>query len=160
MRPHRRQLRHFVWVALFAWVFALAAGVAHACVVALPASAPAGHENHRHVHESVDHGLAPAALADHAGGHKSEHKSEHTSGHPDQSQIDPAKTSCLKFCDDEASALSKSGSPWFDLAAADVLMGGLSIRLAPLADALDRRSLANHRAHGPPLVIRLLRLTL
>lgn len=152
MRLHRRQLRHFVWMALFAWVFALAAGAANACLVTLPDSVPAEHQNHRHVHESMGPGHAPAVLADHA--------DEHSGGHPHPAQIDPAKTSCLKFCDDEASALVKSGSPWFDWAPADALLGGLHIQPAPLADARERLSLASRHAQGPPLVIRLLRLTL
>ena len=147
MRPHRRRLRHFVWMALFAWVFAAAAGVANACLVALPASAPAGHENHRHVHESPGHGYAPAVPDGDPGGHAHEPR------------VDPAKTHCLKLCDDESSALSKSGNPWFDLLPG-VLPGGLAIQPAPMADARARRSLASHRAQGPPLVIRLLRLTL
>lgn len=141
-----------MWVALFAWVFALAAGVANACLVTLPGSAPAGHENHPHVHESAAHGPASAVLADDEG--------EYALAHPHQAQADPAKASCLKFCDDESSVLVKSGSPWFDWAPADTLLGGLPIQPAPLTDARERRSLAGHHAQGPPLVIRLLRLTL
>lgn len=145
---HRRRLRHFVWVVLFAWVFAMGAGVANACLVALPGSAPAGHENHRHVHESPGHGHAPAV------------PDGDQEGHAHEPRVDPAKTSCLKFCDDESSALSQCGGSWFDVHPADVLLGGLQIRLAPIADARARRSLESHRAQGPPLVIRLLRLTL
>lgn len=152
MRLHHRRLRHFVWVALFAWVFALAAGVANACIVALPGSAPAGHEKHRHVHDSVGH--------DHASAMRAGDESDHAGGYPHEPRVDPGKSSCLKFCDDESSALSKSGSPWFDLSLAYVPVGGFEIQPALIADGRDRLSLENHRAQGPPLVIRLLRLTL
>lgn len=152
MRLHLRRLRHFVWVALFAWVFALAAGVANACIVALPGSAPAGHENHRHVHERVGHDPVSAELTGHEG--------DHTGGYSHELQVDPGKSSCLKFCDDGSSALSKSGSPWFDLPLAYVPVGGFEIQPALISDARERLSLERPAAQGPPLVIRLLRLTL
>jgi len=158
IRFHRRRLRHFVWVALFAWVFALVTGVANACIVEMPGSAPAGHEKHRHTHaahENVEHQFSLPEPADHG---SAEHPDHEDAGGP--AQDDAGKAGCLKFCDDESSALSKNGSPGFDQLAAPVAVDGFEIQPVPIADAVGRLSLERPSAQGPPLVIRLLRLTL
>jgi hypothetical protein len=130
-RIHRRRLRHFVCLALFAWVFALTAGVANACIVALPGLALAG--------SPVD--------SDH----------EHD---PGVAHGDPGKDGCSKVCDDETSAQSKNRSAGFDNMHAHV--GGHGRRSQAVSVAHDAGRLWPERssAQGPPLVIRLLRLTL
>ena len=157
IRLHRRRLRHFVWMALFAWVFALAAGVANACIVAVPGSAPPGHEKHRHTHathESGDHGLASIEPADHDAA-DTDH--EHSGG---ISLDDPGQTGCLKFCDEESTALTKNGSPGFDDMPTHVRVSGFKFEPVSITGAAGRFSLEHPGAQGPPLVIRLLRLTL
>jgi hypothetical protein len=158
IRIPRRSLRHAVWVALFAWVFALAAGVANACIVAVPGSAPPGHEKHRHTHaahESVDHSFARAEPADHGSLADLDHENEAGLAHDD-----PGKAGCLKFCDDESTAWSKNGDSGFDQMPAHLAGLGFRIQAASVTDAVGRLSLERPGTQGPPLVIRLLRLTL
>ncbi len=147
-------------MVLFAWVFALAAGAANACVVTLTGSAaPAGHEPHAHVaHGGAGQDLAADEAAAHHHALHSGH--EHVDGHPHPDLPDAGKAGCLKFCSDESSALSKNGNPDFAQIPAAFLMDGLKIVPAPTADALAGLSLECPSAHGPPLVICLLRLTL
>lgn len=135
-RLHPRRQRRFTWVALVAWVFAVAVASANACLAAVPASPAAGHAQHDHSHES--------------------HPYE---SHSHQSP-DAGKAGCLKFCDDESSALSKKGASGPDLLAPCTLLEGLEIPPRQQTPGADRLSRARPRSQGPPLVIRLLRLTL
>jgi hypothetical protein len=153
IRLHRRCLRHFVWAALFAWVFALAASVANACIVSAPTSAPPGHENHRHPQESSHQDSVSIESADHDSAGHTDH--EHAGG---IAHDDAGKAGCLKFCSDGSSALSKNGSLGFDQVPAHAVDG---FKIQPVAITADARlSLERPSAQGPPLVIRLLRLTL
>lgn len=160
VRFHRRRLRHVTWVVLFAWVFALATGAANACVVTMAGPAtPSGHESHAHkAHGGGGQGLAAdeATVHNHAlhAGH------EHVDWHPHPDQPDGGKAGCLKFCSDESSALSKNGNPDFAQIPAAFLMDGLKVEPVPTAVAVAGLSLECPSAHGPPLVICLLRLTL
>lgn len=122
---------------LVAWLFALGMGVVNACVVVPPAV-----DGHR-VAVIGPHDLAgPAAHA---------HQ-----GHGDAI----GQTGCLKFCADESSTLSKSHVPALDL--------GLPLRAVVSAwrSAIPITAIGTWLAsdrpmpHGPPLVIRFLRLTL
>lgn len=135
-RLHPRRQRRFTWVALVAWVFAVAVASANACLAAVPATPAAGHAQHDHSHES--------------------HPYE---SHSHQSP-DAGKAGCLKFCDDESSALSKKGASGPDLLAPCTLLEGLEIPPRQQTPGADRLSRARPRSQGPPLVIRLLRLTL
>ncbi len=70
------------------------------------------------------------------------------------------KNTCLKFCDDESSALAKSTNCGADVLAALVDLR-VERRLAVPAVKLASGLLPEPpRAQGPPLVIRFLRLTL
>ena len=80
---HTRTKRHTAFVVLLVWLFALASGVANACLLQT-------HELHSKV---------PAQLADHLGA---------SSGHHDDA--DNTKESCLKVCDDGTNAVPKSYS--------------------------------------------------
>ena len=135
---HRR-LRRTAGVTLVVWLLALAAGVVNACAlwpagperVGLHAEVPS-HEQHR------DDGERP--------------------GHHHGS--DSGQKSCLKFCDDESSAIAKSASSGADMVAA-LVDARIERRLAVPAAQTDSGSLLEPpRAQGPPLVIRFLRLTL
>jgi hypothetical protein len=151
-RLHRRRLRQFAWVALFAWVSALAAGVANACVAAVPGSAPQGHETHRHTHvpgDDAQHHLASAMAVTH----------DITPHSVPEPLPDVGKQGCLKFCDGASSALSKNAGP--DAASlAHVLLGSFKIQPIWVEVVNAQLPLERPSAQGPPLVIRLLRLTL
>jgi hypothetical protein len=150
---HRRRLHRIVWLVLAGWVFALASSVAHACLSAPPpgqrgglerplSAGVAAHEVHepdveRRASEALDSSITQAS---HEGY--------------------PASDSCLKFCDDEATALSKSLSASTELPASST---ATLVHWPPLI----RSGLAAVRWSGwqtavqdPPLVIRFLRLTL
>ena len=93
---HRR-LRHTVWVTLLAWIFALSAGVANACVLGITDPATAAPASHM----TGDRGHA---------GHEAHSGSNQ--GH------DPGNGGCQKFCDDESSVVTKSPSSGSDSGAA------------------------------------------
>lgn len=155
-RLHPRRQRRFTWVALVAWVFAVAVASANACLAAVPASPAAGHAQHDHSHESHPHESHP---------HESHpHESHPYESHPyephSHQSPDAGKAGCLKFCDDESSALSKKGASGPDLLAPCTLLEGLEIPPRQQTPGADRLSRARPRSQGPPLVIRLLRLTL
>ncbi len=153
MRPQhftRRKLRHTACVALFAWVFALVSGVANACLTQAPergeasfgltlAATMAGCDDGvaRCVHDA---GQAPH----HAG-------SEH--GEPVQ---EGGKAACLKFCADESSALAKSKASQADLPGPVLLAGS---RWAPVLPVAQWQPVERPASIGPPLFLRLLRLT-
>jgi len=138
---HRKR---FVWLTLLTWSFALASGVVNACVLNLPDRTAEGStpslQDETATHAASSQGIGGHGADDHEG----------TSG----------KDTCLKFCDDESSALAKSTSYGADMAAALVDLR-VQQRLAVPAVTVDYSlSPEPPRAQGPPLVIRFLRLTL
>lgn len=150
---HRRHLRHTVWATLGAWLFALTAGVVNACMLV-----PQGSAGHGVLAASSSQS---AAQTDHASALREAGQLGHDESVPEPGQVqDAGKVSCLKFCDDESSALSKSTTtaldlgepllvavaPWSPIVQSSILGTKLSLRRPPV--------------HGPPLVIRILRLTL
>lgn len=138
-RLHRRALRHTTRLALLVWLFALGASVANACLLT-----PGGSE-----------GL-PAALVSHqkAHGHGEGATPVH---HP---QDDDGLLGCLKFCDDGASLLTKSSPQAPDLDHPFALAQPAWQLASPGADSGLRRSMHRPAPTGPPIAIRLLRLTL
>ncbi|MDP1900354.1 MAG: hypothetical protein Q8K96_07855 [Rubrivivax sp.] len=151
-RPTHRRLRHTVWVTLLAWLFALTAGVVNACALATPSSA---------VREFG--AVAQASHAGHAGTSEmpgaAGHDGDGTVAHPDPGR-DTGKDNCLKFCDDQSSALSKDKVAGVDPGAAFAAGVDLRSPVSPFTAVETRLSLQRPFAQGPPLVIRLLRLTL
>lgn len=145
-RTHRQRLLNTVWVTLLAWLFALSAGVVNACVLNIPALAMLGLS-------AESHAVLPQAVADTAH-HDGEPVAHHKHGQ------NGANDSCQKFCDDESSALSKGSTPALDTGVA--LVAGVAWRGAVVASTNVGTDLSLQRptAHSPPLVIRLLRLTL
>lgn len=126
---------------LVIWVFALAAGVVNACALT-----PAGLEERGGMHADA---TVPASHRD-----KGEQVGHH--GH----QRDSGKDSCLRFCDDESSAITKVKLPVVDLGltlltAAEPWSSVVAAIVADLAQSPERPA-----SQGPPLVIRFLRLTL
>ena len=126
MPLYRHRLRRTAWVMLFAWVFALLAGVVNACQLQTP-----------------DRHATGVTLGESAG---------HT--------VDAAQAGCLKFCDDESSAAASGKTVQADLPG-PVAVGASNWPLAlhPGPSALMRAD-APAATQGPPLVIRLLRLTI
>jgi hypothetical protein len=145
--PGRHQ-RHTVWVMLLAWLLALTAGVINACVLNVPGAATHG----SFAEAQTAHFSGAVADAEHHDGALLTHH---------QHQQNGVNDSCLKFCDDESSALSKgntSSTP--DADAAPVAAVLLLRAVVPVTHLGTGLSLQRPTAQGPPLVIRLLRLTL
>lgn len=138
---HRRQLQRTVWVTLLAWVLALVMGVVNGCPIqprgaeatASVVSTHGPHVDHRHDAEYPQH---------------------------DGPTSDPGKAGCLKFCDDESSTVAKGTAAQPDLPGAAIMVI-VDWRLAmPVATSAFRGSIERRASHGPPLVIRFLRLTI
>jgi len=156
-RSSSRRLRQFVWLTLLAWSFALASGVVNACLLTLPGPITDGTPPPVHgeaaTHARPDDkakGLHSAAGGE--AGVANLVQYEHQQG-------SSGKDTCLKFCDDESSAVVKSTSLGVDLVVALVEPGVPRIA-APLATIGSGWLPEQPRAQGPPLVIRFLRLTL
>lgn len=146
---HRRSSRRIVWSMLLAWVFALGAGVVNACV--LTPNRAVQHAVGTHEHHKIwvqDVSIVPIGQLDDG------------SADVDAERQSPSHDACLKYCDDESTALSKS-----NVAAADpsLPVGALLAWWSPVAHVahiglwLPRE---HHAVPEPPLVIRFLRLTL
>lgn len=157
MRPRhftRHQLRHTACVALFAWVFALVSGVANACLVqaAEPGAAalflPVGTRI-----GGCDSGVAPC-----------EHDAGPAHHHADSGRGEPVehggKAVCLKFCADESSALAKSKASQADLPGPVLLAGAPWSSAVRGAAAAQWQAVERPASVGPPLFLRLLRLTI
>jgi hypothetical protein len=148
----RGQLRRTARVTLVVWLFALAAGVVNACVLT-----PAGAAERRvapisHV-DIAAHGVlaGPGHDGDHVqGGPVLPH------GHGQ----DAGRASCLKFCDDESSAIAKVKLPVVDPGAGLVTVVEAWNPMAAIGGPGFRRAPEPPGSQGPPLVIRFLRLTL
>ena len=90
-----RVKRHAASVVLFVWLFALASGIANACLLE-------AHAIHRHgiaVTHAAEAPEAPGVSAGHAGS-----DADHAAG------SHPSKAPCLKVCDDGAQSLVKQGA--------------------------------------------------
>ncbi len=148
----RRQLRHTACVALFAWMFGLLSGVANACLTQPNAQAglgsissqadPAGEGTVGLVTRQVEQTRHHGADEDDGVGHHS------------------AEEACLKFCADESSAVTKSRAPQADVAVSVLVVSVQWLSAAPVAAAPDWAPLERPASVGPPLFIRLLRLTI
>lgn len=129
---------------LLGWTFALASGIANACVLAEPtalhASGPDGSQRH----------VADEVAAAHAAGHRA--------GGPSD---DAPHTPCKKFCDDGNAGIAK-----YSPASSDgVLDAPLALVSWPVADSPRAEDVALVASGEPPrdgdaIPIRYLRLTL
>jgi len=141
---------------LVVWLFALTAGVVHACALAPAGSADrvagqawhaaiAAHETHADASSGTDHGNRHdegSSIAEH----------EHAQ--------DAGKVSCLKFCDDESSAIAKVKLAFVDPGSSPLTVHEPWNAVAATGSAGFRPSRQRPGSRGPPLVIRFLRLTL
>jgi hypothetical protein len=147
-----RPLRRTAWATLAVWVFAMAAGVVNACALSPGSIERATQQVGIVVHDAQVGVSSPSAIDSH-------HEQSETVGHHDHGQ-DPGKGSCLKFCDDESSAIAKVKLPVVDLSATLLTAAAPWSAIIAVGAAGFRRSLARPEPQGPPLVIRFLRLTL
>jgi len=138
-RPSPRRRRHTVWLMLLAWLFALTAGVVNACVLSV-------HDRAAREGGSVPH--AESALPGTAAAAQHEHGQE------------AGQDSCLKFCDDEATVLSKDPSSEPDLNVPLVEPDAWYVTAASIISASRGFSRGPPTSRGPPPFIRFLRLTL
>jgi hypothetical protein len=128
----RQQLQRTACVALFAWVFALFSGVANACLI------------------------QPVAPAD----RQVEHAHNHAADESGERNQGSGKAGCLKFCADESSALAKSKASHADLPG-PIFLATVHWPLAtPVAAVAPWHLVERPASVGPPLFIRLLRLTI
>lgn len=146
----RRFLRRTVWVTLVAWVLVWGAGVANACQ--LPTHGPGVATVVASLHDrSIEVGMRPMP-APHT-------ESRHHDGHA--APAGPANNAgCCKFCKDASSTVVKSNP-----VQADVLGPALVTSVAwPAAVRTASVAMwwptARPASQGPPLVVRLLRLTI
>ena len=146
-RAHSRRQRHTVWVMLLVWLLALTTGVINACVLNIPTAVT----RESLAESDAVHAWRAVVETQHHDGWLTLHKHEQGGVHD----------SCLKFCDDESSALSKGNtSSALDPGAAMVTTMQLLRTLVPSADIGTGPAPRPPTAQGPPLVIRFLRLTL
>jgi hypothetical protein len=135
---NRRSRHHTAFVVLFVWLFALAAGVANACLLEEPGTH--GHDAH-----------AAAESDGHAGAVASH---DHGDSHG-------AKSDCVKFCSDSAHSPT---SPDLKVVQADIGLAPLVTLLwnsAEPIDAAPRHGIADPPpAAGPPIRVRFSRLAL
>lgn len=149
----RRQLRRTAWATLMVWVLAMAAGVVNACALTPSGSVERTTQQVGIVVHDAHVGVPSSSAID------SHHEPSETVGHHEHEQ-DSGKGSCLKFCDDESSAIAKVKLPVVDLSATLLTVAAPWSAIVAVGGAGFRQSLERPGSQGPPLVIRFLRLTL
>ena len=138
----RRHLRSIAAWTLSAWVLAMMAGLTNACrlrsyVPAAPVPVVAAHAD--------------------AGSHCLHGKQLPTA---DEGRSSSGVSACLKFCDESSSTVGKGAAAPPDLAGLVMLGGAVWSAMPPAATASRRRSAGPPASRGPPLFLRLLRLTI
>jgi hypothetical protein len=73
--------------------------------------------------------------------------------------VDAGKAGCLKFCADESSTLAKGHKTQHDLPGPAPMAGVQATSVIAVATVAPWRPVERPASLGPPLVIRLLRLT-
>ena len=146
MKPfsHQRTKRNTTFVALLVWLFALASGMANACLLEAPG---------KHPHTAATHSTEPShthAFVGHA-----------AAGDDDVDDQDGSKESCLKACDDGANAQVKlqAGADLTDpgLAPFGVIVWNATTAVASVS---ARYAILQVPIVGPPIRTRYSRLTL
>jgi hypothetical protein len=148
----RPQLRRTAAVMLAAWVFALCSGVAHACL--LPAAAEMGSPAMALPAGALVLDLAMPAQE------LAEHVHHATGQHDDDPAEGSGREACLKFCADESSALTKDDGSPADLPASQPLAFVQWQRPALSSMPCAWLPADDPPRAGPPLFLRLLRLTI
>jgi len=151
LRFNRRQRCHTACLTLFAWVFALLTGVANACLVQPLASGEPGSNLSQSV--PLVEGTAGSATQQAEHGHPAD---DEDGGHG----TDGGRAGCLKFCADESSGVTKSKAALADFAGPTFVAGIQWQQAARVAAASQWPVVERTATVGPPLFIRLLRLTI
>ena len=150
----RQRLRCTARVTLFAWVFALMSAVANACLIQADGS---GETLFDHSQRESIAGVATGATP-------TDRQVEHGRPHVDSESGDPAKdggkAGCLKFCADGSSALAKSKASHTDIPGPIVLASVQRPFATHFAAVATWKLLERPASVGPPLFLRLLRLTI
>ena len=137
--------RNTAFVVLLVWLFALASGVANACLLE-------AHETHSHGATTDYSGAAHQAALAH--GH-----SQADADHDDDSH--PSKAPCLKACDDGSRSMPKQD---LTVVQADPgpppLVAVLWTEATPVPSMLDRVDRVQHAIPELPTRVRYLRLAL
>lgn len=148
----RRQLRRTARLTLFAWMFALLSGVANACLTQSDAQAGLG---------SIPLQADPL-VGDAAGrvtrqvdpiNHRSADGDDQIDHHSD-------KEGCVKFCAEESQAVAKRSAHQSDVTGPVVLVSPQWAPAVLVAAAAEWTPVERPASVGPPLFIRLLRLTI
>mgnify|MGYP000042660855 CR=1 FL=1 len=147
-----RQLRHTACITLFAWIFALASGVANACLTQPSAQAGLGSTSSQ-ADPVVGGAVGPVTRQAERSHHHGDEEDDGLGRHS-------AKEGCLKFCADESSAVTKSRAPQADVPGSLVVASVQRPSAAPVAAAAQWPLVERPASSGPPLFIRLLRLTI
>ena len=154
---NRRRLHRTACVTLLAWVMALLSGVVNACLLqpyGQTASASFAASNP----DVSDAGLIESTVVHVEHGHHDDDQARQ--GDRDGAKEDAAKAGCLKFCSDESSTLAKGKFTQADLPNPVVVAVVEWHSMAPVPKGTLRSSAERPTSPGPPLVIRLLRLTI
>ena len=148
----RRQLRHTAWVTLFAWMFALLSGAVNACLIQQNPQGDLG---------SVSLQAGPVAEDTAGPGTRQVQLVLHHGDDGDDGLGNgSAKAGCLKFGADESSVVTKGKAVQADVPDPIFVASVPWPSAAPVAAALQWRPVERPASVGPPLFIRLLRLTI
>lgn len=149
-RTSSTTLRRLCGLVLLAWLFGVLSGTVNACMLADQAQeAPATHHHHDELPAAHEHAHAPSTMHAHAD------EQAQTAHHQADEHV-----LCHKFCKDQSLTLPHhKGLDEQDFSPTLIALSG---PLLPPTPALppSTRWMDGPQAQGPPLVIRLLRLTL
>lgn len=149
-----RQRRYTACMTLFAWMFALVSGVANACLIHPGAPGETGSDSSQA--EVMDASALRPAKRDAEPVH---HHADHDRGDGGRAS-DGSKAGCLKFCADESTALIKSKAAQADVSGLIFLTSVQWQLPARVAVVWQRPPVERPATVGPPVFIRLMRLTI
>ena len=147
-----RQLRQTACLTLVAWIFALLSGVSNACSTQPEAQARFGSmllQANPLVSDAAGRGTRQVG-----------HTNQFDAGADDRRGHHSAEAGCLKFCAEESSALAKRSAQLSDVTGLAFWVSPHWLSAAPVAAAAEWTPVERPASVGPPLILRLLRLTL
>jgi hypothetical protein len=147
---HRRYLPITALLTVSAWMLALLAGAVNACLL----QPELGHAYTSA--ESTRSTLTESALR----GSYVDHGDHGLRAGQTDNTTDAGQASCLKFCDDESSTVAKGKSAQASLSGFALASRTNWYTVAPATAVANRGAVERLFSHGPPLVIRFLRLTI
>ncbi|HEX5355987.1 MAG TPA: hypothetical protein VFW93_07205 [Aquabacterium sp.] len=151
-RTSTTTLRRLCGLVLLAWLFGALSGTVNACMLAEPASdAPAAHHHHEEQGPEHDHEHEHGSAALHAHADEQAQRPDHQADN---------HVLCHKFCKDQSLTLPHhKGLDEQDFSPTLIALSGPVLPPTPALPPTTRW-MEGPQAQGPPLVIRLLRLTL